>query len=76
MCNKALNDFDVRSNSPFVSLLNTWQFGLEGESSSLSEVTYGFIPGTPSTVKQLEVARHKLKYLDKFSSTVKTACCV
>ena len=39
---------DVISNSPFASKVNTRQF--EGESSSLSEVTWGFFPRTPSIV--------------------------
>ena len=45
--------FDVMSNSPCVSQGNTKgiQGNLEGESSSLSEVTWGsFFPGTPSNV--------------------------
>ena len=36
--NKALSDFDVRSNSPFVC-------NLEGKSSNLSEVIRSFFPG-------------------------------
>ena len=46
--------FDVISTSPCVSQGNTRH--LEGESSSLSEVTKGFFPGDPSNMRMLKEA--------------------
>ena len=43
---RPLVTLDVISNSPFVSKVNQRQF--EGEFSSLSEVTWAFLPRSPS----------------------------
>ena len=65
--------FDVRSNSPFISQAKKKEH-LEGESSSLSGVTLGFFPGTPSIrllVCRLETGWSK----DMLLLTVSTMLC-